>query len=71
MKVVQITRNAALKRDDDQHFRLVIEAAGSGASFNLTAAMANKVTYEADEGFQSTLQAFMNEQDKAIVNSQN
>lgn len=46
MKVVQITRNAALKKDDDQNFWLAIEVAGSSASFNLTAAMANKVTYE-------------------------
>ena len=44
MKVVKIRRNAALKKDDEQNFWLVIEAAGSSASFNLTAGMANKVT---------------------------
>ena len=49
MKVVQITRKAA-KKEDDQNFWLEIEAAGSSASFNLTAAMANRVTYEPDAG---------------------
>jgi len=63
MKVVQITRKAALKKDDDQNFWLVIEVQGSSAAFNLTAALANKVTYEPDAGFQSTLQAFMDEQE--------
>jgi len=37
MKVVQITRTALLKKDEDQNFWLVIEAEGSSASFNLTA----------------------------------
>ena len=71
MRVVQITRKAALKKDDNQNFWLVIEAAGSSASFNLTAALANKVSYEPDAAFQNTLQAFMDEQDKPIVNSSN
>ena len=43
----------------------LIEAHGSSAAFDLTEAMANKVTAEAYVGFQSTLQAFMDEQERA------
>ena len=59
------------QKDEHGHFWFLIDAHGSSAAFDLTEAMANKVTAEADAGFQSTLQAFMDEQERASPTSVN
>jgi hypothetical protein len=72
MKLVQITKNAKLKKDADGEYWLLIESSAGPAMFNLSSINTNPVTGEEIQiGFDEVLEAFMNEQQTPVVDSQN
>jgi hypothetical protein len=72
MKVVQITRNARMKKDAEGAYWLLVESWAGPAMFNLSAININPITGEEMQiGFANVLEAFMNEQQSPVVDSPN
>lgn len=60
MQIVEIRKNAQLKKDDEGLFWLLIESAKGSVMLNLS-----------DAGFDEQLEAFMEDQESPVVGSQN